>query len=44
MAHALALAAYQPRFSTMELLRLVLVYGCALAVIGAGPFMPGVAW
>ena len=44
MALALALPVLKHPPLSLETLRLVLVYGCALALIGAGPFFPGVVW
>jgi len=44
MPHAIALAARIQTIAPFEGLRMVLVYACALALIGAGPFLPGIAW
>jgi len=45
MAHALALVLRHNHAATpREALRALLVWFCGLALIGAGPFFPGVAW
>lgn len=44
MIQAAVFPVIAPRHSLVESLRIALVYGCALALIGAGPFLPGVAW
>jgi len=44
MLHAAVLAETVRRPVPFDTVRMALIYFCALALIGAGPFLPGVAW
>ena len=44
MPHSLTLRAIRTPVTPFDALRMIMVYACALALIGAGPFLPGVAW
>jgi hypothetical protein len=43
MARAMAFVAEMRLFPPLNSLRASLVYGCAIALIVAGPFFPGIA-